>query len=168
MLGPFSLASWQGAENLLTKALRKLEEGDEAATARLVERAASLPYDPHEDAAPAAIAAGMLLFMAVSDELESSDEDDSAWLDAALAVLRVETEGDRFEMRDTLAAIRQDNDLTSAETQRIEAAVRDIPEHPELRDMGDLPVPELAERVTGILRLVLGYRAALEGLADPS
>lgn len=167
VLSSFSQACQQGADNLLANALRRLAAGDEAGAARLVERAARLPYDSYEDAAPAAVAAHMLLFTAVMVELESSDENDSTWLDAALALLPAATERDRFEMRDTLVPLRQDFDLTKAEARRIDAALRDIPEDPGLSDMGNLPVAELEERVTGTLRLVLAYAVALDALTNP-
>ncbi len=77
-LSPFSRAGWQAADNLLTKAKRWFTSGDENRAMALVDRAAALPYDDHEDAAPAVLAAGMMLFSAITDELERSDEADYA------------------------------------------------------------------------------------------
>jgi hypothetical protein len=86
-LSAFSRAGLTAADNLLAKADRALAAGDLQRARRFVDRAATLPYDEHEQTAPAAYAASMLLFTAVTDTLERSPEGDSSWLDAAVEAL---------------------------------------------------------------------------------
>ena len=58
--------------------------GDRDRARAFVDRAARLPYDEHEQAAPVAIAVHMELFCLVTDTLEQAEADDSRWLDAAV------------------------------------------------------------------------------------
>lgn len=150
-LAPFSQALRSGAENLLVKAVEALDVGDDRRASDLIHRAVNLPYDDHEEAAPAAMAASHLLFTVVTNELEDSQDVDERWLDAALEVLDGADELVRPDVRDTLTAIAEDYDLTSRERRRLQAAVRDIEPAPELMDQ-NLSATELAERVGGILR----------------
>src|SRR5680860_1290776 len=69
-LQPFSLAGQQAARNLLTKARRALDAGDPDRAQGFAERAARLPFDRHEGAAPAAIEGHMELYRLVTDALE--------------------------------------------------------------------------------------------------
>jgi len=125
-----------------------------------VDRAVSLKYDEHEQAAPAAFAAGMSLFNAVLDALEGSHEDDSRWLDAATTALESAEGWGRSEMRHVLLVVRQEDVISSDESRTIRAAVAEIPEATALSDV-TLTRGELAEAVTSVLRTVQAYRAAL-------
>lgn len=69
-LQPFSLALRQAAENLLFKARRALDDHDVDRAATWVDRAVELPFDEHEEVAPAAQAVHMDLFCAVTDAAE--------------------------------------------------------------------------------------------------
>jgi hypothetical protein len=160
-LQPFSIAGQQAAANLLGKARRALDEGDLDRARAFVDRAVRLPYDQHEQAAPAAIAAHMELFCLVTDTLEQPQIDDSRWLDAAVAVLASADEPARCDMRDVLAAIDQDYSLTSPERSRIHAAIALVPDRAELRDLALNPT-ELGEQVVSILAACGNYRAALK------
>jgi hypothetical protein len=160
-LSPISRAMWVGAENLLIKALRNLSQGDDANAVRLVERACRLPYDAHEDAHPAGLAAHMILFEIITDEMEEADEHDSRWLGAALSLLHEIGEDERIELGHVLQAIRQDYSLERREAMRLDAALRDMPETPELRDRGDLGPEILTPVVLGILQTVLAYNNAV-------
>jgi hypothetical protein len=155
----FSLRT--GAENLLTKALRDLSQGKEPDAIRLVERACRLPYDEHEDAAPAAMAAHMLLFDAITEELEEAEEGNSVWLDAALPLLRDIGEQEQVELGHCLLAIRQDYAIEPHEGALIDRAAHLVPDRPELQDQGDLSAEQLTAPVTGVLRAILAYREAL-------
>lgn len=53
-LAPFSGALLDGAENLLLKALDALGAADDDRATALVRRAVALPFDEHEEVAPAA------------------------------------------------------------------------------------------------------------------
>jgi len=113
VLQPFSIAGQQGAANLLGKARRALNDGDRDRARAFVDRAARLPYDEHEQAAPVAIAVHMELFCLVTDTLEQAEADESRWLDAAVDVLAIADEPARCDMRDVLAAIDQDYSLNT-------------------------------------------------------
>lgn len=163
-LQPFSISGWMGAENLLTKARRAIDAGDLDRARKLVDRAARLPYDDHEQAAPAALAAHMELFNVVTDALEEAYADDSRWLDAALAVLTTADEPARYDMRDVLAAIDQDYALNPPESSRLRSAIAPIPHRAALKDL-DLTETALGDEVISILIACEAYRAALGGAA---
>ncbi|MEP6650384.1 MAG: hypothetical protein ABJA74_10820 [Lapillicoccus sp.] len=155
-----SLAMWEGADNLLVKALRRLADGDDASAMRLIERSCRLPYDQHEDASPAALAARMLLFDTITDEAEGAD-DDPGWLEPALALLEHIGGQEQVELRACLSAIQNDYALERRDGALIDAALSTVPEGPELCDRGDPPVDELMAAVVGVLRTVLAYTKAV-------
>ena len=159
-LQPFSIAGQQAAANLLVKARRALTEGDPDRARALVNRAVQLPFDEHEQAAPAAIAAHMELFCLVTDTLEQAEINDSRWLDAAVTVLASADEPARCDLRDVLAAIDHDYSLASPERSRVHSAIAAIPDRAELRDLALNPT-ELGEHVVSILAADNNYRAAL-------
>lgn len=166
VLQPFSIAGQQSARNLLTKARRALDGGDLDRATRLVDRAARLPYDQHEQAPPVAIVASLELFSEVVDALEVADPDDSRWLDAALAVLAdSERESVRCELGQVLAAIEQDYTPNPSESAKIRLAVAGIPERPELRDLRLAPA-ELGDQVLAILAACRAYRTALDACGE--
>lgn len=160
-LAPISAALSVGAENLLSKATRALHDGDLERATAMVLRAASLPFDEHEEVAPAAMAAHMQLFSLVVDTLEECTEADRRWLDLALDVLVSANEHGRCTMRDVLAEIDQDYRLPPAEQRRLRAVTRDVPAAPNIRDLPDLGPSELAERVLGILEACVRYEGSL-------
>jgi len=160
VLQPFSIAGQQGAANPLGKARRALNDGDRDRARAFVDRAARLPYDEHEQAAPVAMAVHMELFCLVTDTLEQAEADDSRWLDAAVDVLAIADEPTRCDMRDVLAAIDQDYSLNTPERSRIHSAVPPIPDRAALRVL-DLSPTELGDHVVSILAACRDYRAAL-------
>lgn len=159
-LAPFSRAGLTAAENLLTKADRALTDGDPERAGHFIDRAAALNYDDHEKTAPAAFAASMMLFNAVTDALERSGEGDSRWLEAAGVALSSTTGWGQAQMRHTLAVVRQDYVVEPGESRVIEDAVVEVPERADLRDVTLLQA-ELAEAVTSMLQVLQTYRAAL-------
>jgi len=159
-LQPFSIAGQRAASNLLVKAGRSLDNGDPGRARAYVDRAVRLPYDRHEESDPAAMEAHMALFCLVTDALEESDEDDSAWLEAAIEVLSTADERGRCTMRDVLAAIAQDYELHRQESASLRAAVADVPVRPELRDLR-LDRREMGECIMSVLAVCRDYRAAL-------
>lgn len=160
-LSPFSRALWVCADNLLDKAVRALRAGDADRAVALVHRAASLPFDDHEGSAPAALAAHMQLFSRVIHVLEECEEGDERWLDPAVDLLRSASLAARQDVRDVLAAIDHDYDLTPTEHRRIRTDVHEVPPAPELRDQVELTEPELAERVMAVLSACVDYEDAL-------
>lgn len=157
----------RGAENLLRKAHRALHDGDRERAAAYVARAVSLPWDEHEDMMPAAGAATMLIFNAVTDVVEDMPEGDESWLDAAIAVLEQSGDATRFAVRDVLREIDNEYRLPGRERRRLRAAIRDIPERSELLDL-DLAPEELQHEVLATLEAVVAYEAAFEALHSPS
>lgn len=164
-LQPFSFAGQEAAENLLTKARRALATGDPDRARKHIDRAARLPFDDHEQAAPAAFMVHQELFEEIIDALEVSEPGDRRWLDAALEVLETADEPARHDLRDVLAAIDQDYRLEPAEQARLRSAIAPVPERAELIDL-DLDEAELSEHVQSILIACTAYRAALESHSD--
>jgi hypothetical protein len=160
VLQPFSLAGQEAAENLLRKARRALDDGDHERARTLVDRAVRLPFDRHEQIAPAANAVHMDLFCLVADELEVSAEHDTEWLDAALVVLAAADTAGACDLRDVLRAIDHDYDLPSGDRQRLRSAIASVPERPELVDL-DLGPAELHDHVVSVLRVISAYERAL-------
>ena len=159
-LAPFSRAGLSAADNLLAKADRALAEGDELRAARYVDRAVALNYDDHEQTAPAAFAASMMLFNAVIDALEGSSEGDSRWLDAAVEALSSTIGWGQSEMRHLLLVVRKDYVVEPRESRIIGHAVAEVPVRVDLRDAA-LPPRELAAAVTSVLQTLQTYRTAL-------
>ena len=95
----FSIAGQLAADNLLTKALRAIEAGDQARASGYIQRAVGLPFDEHEQAYPAPVSAHMALFMVVTDTMDQCLESDTTWLDAALDVLDSAAEEARFDLQ---------------------------------------------------------------------
>ena len=159
-LQPFSIAGQRAASNLLVKAIRALDN-DEAERARAyVDRAVRLPYDRHEQSHPVAMEAHMALFCLVTDALEDSEEADSRWLDAAIAVQVAADEAGRCTMRDVLVAIDHDFHLSQTERASLRSATAAVPDRPELRDL-DLASNEMSDCVVSVLAVCRDYRAAL-------
>jgi hypothetical protein len=159
-LAPFSRAGLTAADNLLTKADRALADGDPERAGHFIDRAAALNYDDHEQTTPAAFAASMMLFSAVTDSLERSREGNSRWLEAAVIALSSTGGWGQSEMRHTLLVVRQDYVVEPGESRIIEDAVAKVPERAALRD-ATLSPAELAEAVTSVLQILQTYRTAL-------
>lgn len=158
---PFSRAGLTAADNLLAKADRALADGDLERAGNFVDRAVTLNYDEHEQTAPAAYAASMMLFNAVTDALERSPEGDSRWLEAAVQALSSASGWRQSEMRHMLLVVRQDYVIEPRESRTIGKTVAEVPERAELRDVTLAP-RELAEAVTSVLQMLRSYRAALD------
>jgi hypothetical protein len=161
-LAPFSEASRAAADNLLRKAADALARGDRERTERFVQRAVALPYDRREQGAPAAMAAAMVLYDAVTEALETSDSGDSRWLDAALAVLDSAAGWGRSEMQHVLVVIGREYGIGRPERARITQALDGLPERADLW-RADLPPAALAEAVTEVLATAHAYDAARAG-----
>ncbi|MGH3366207.1 MAG: hypothetical protein ACRDOY_03295 [Nocardioidaceae bacterium] len=159
-LAPFSSAGLTAADNVMAKADRALAGGDLERAGHFIDRAAALNYDEHEKTAPAAFAASMMLFRAVTDALQRSREGDSRWLEAAVQALSSAGGWGQSEMRHLLLVVCQDYGVEPGERRTIEDAVFEVPERADLCDVMLSPA-ELAEAVTSVLQILQTYRAAL-------
>lgn len=159
-LQSFSVAGQRASSNLLTKAILALDDGNLERARTYVDRAVRLPYDKHEQFHPAAAESHMMLFCLVTDELEVADEDDSRWLDAAVAVLTTADEAGRCTMRDVLLAIDHDYHLGRAERAAVRSATASVPDRAEMRDL-ELPPAEMTDSVLSVLAACTDYRDAL-------
>lgn len=124
---PFYSPLWESADNLLTKAARATVAADQDKADRYITRALALPYDDQEECDTAAHSAHMLVFSAVTDLVEESDEDDSRWLDAAESVLDAGPDGVREHLLRTLDVVRRDYQISKREEQRIRATIKRHP-----------------------------------------
>ncbi len=117
----FSQASAAAAENLLDKALRSLAEGDEVRANVLITRAVSLPFDEHEEVRPGRWAAHMMLYLALSEAVDESYEDDDTWFDAALAGWDEAGRDVVVEFASSMASLRSEEALTPHQLRRLNA-----------------------------------------------
>jgi hypothetical protein len=160
-LQPFSQALRTGADNLLAKAAVALEEGDEERAWRYATRAAALQYDEHEEVHPAVWSASMALFEAVVDGLEESDDGDSSWLTAALAVLEQAEGAGAVWLRHVLGTVARDFVLEPTEAKLVRRAVGqtggDEPDFGLTRHSSSAAVGDV---VLSILRVTLAYHVA--------
>ena len=162
-ISSFGRASSEAAQNLLHKAQRALEDDDVERARAYVTRAVQLPFDEAEDVVPAAWEAHMLLFTAVTDALEESDEDDTAWLDAALDVLASAGAVGRSAIAFVLSDISGDFEITRQEEKRIRRAIAGIP--PETEPFKSAGSPdELIEQVLEVVGVSNAYEDALDDL----
>ena len=152
-LSPFSQAQMDAATNLLHKALRALDDGDEDRARRFVERAVALPYDEHERMHPAAMMAQQQLFSAVTDALDNGGDE---WLDAVIGTFASAPEQGRFTLRDVLKEVLQDYQLSDREERHLRRITQDVPERTELPDL-ELPPEQLAPAVLEVLESVIQF-----------
>lgn len=130
-----SSAGYDAATNLLAKASKALEMGDDERAEKFVDRAAGLPFDEHEEVVPAIWAAYTELFMLLADTAEESAQDDALWLDAALDVLESSDELGRSLLRQALSELAPSTELTDAELRRLQAAILDVPAGTKVEDL---------------------------------
>jgi hypothetical protein len=161
-----SMALSAAADNLMAKALQRLEAGEVERARALVDRALSLPDDDREGMVPALLAGTMLLFTAISDDLESAPGDDEAWLDRAETLIGRRPR-EASEIRSHLRALLNDAyELTPSEGRRLRALTRGVPL--DVAPLAEVPA-DIAARATaivGILEAVIEHRRLVEGSAD--
>jgi hypothetical protein len=124
---PLYSALQRGADNLLGKALRALDAGDEEKVERYVRRAVALPYDENEEVDTALFAARMAVHSAVTDLVDEAESDDSGWLDAAEHVLDTCSDGPREYLHRVLAIVIKEYRLPAPELRRLRAALNRHP-----------------------------------------
>lgn len=161
-LAPISQAQMDAATNLLDKALRALDDGDEARARRFVDRTVALPFDEHEQVHPAAMMAHQQMFEAVTDALERGGDD---WLAAATDTFASAPDEARYCLRDVLRSVLQDYELTDGEERRVLRLTQGIPERAELPDL-HLPPEQLAGAVLDVLEGVIHYLDAYDEILE--
>ena len=149
-----------GAQNLLFKALDAAP--DPQRTRRYVDAALRLPFDEHEEAVPAALAAGVMLYRLVTDTFE--DGDDSLWLDAALIALdRLGGALGAGDLVRVITEVRDAYQVTAEESRRIRGALAYRTVLPDGWSI-ERDDPALRERVVGMLEAYMAYSDALDDL----
>lgn len=157
----FSRAGHDGAQNLVDKALRALEDGDREPALRYLRTGARLPFDDREQAHPLAWICHMELFNLVSDMVEGFDQGDFRWLDAAIEVLDGAEEGARTELRAVLATIDRDYQLSRRESKAVQVAIAPVAEHPALPDQ-QLDEATLVDHALQVLEACHAYASAVQ------
>ncbi len=156
LLSPVSRGMAQAAANLLVKARRALDEGDDVRARRFVERALALPFDEHEEQLPGWWEAQMMMYTAVAERLETCADGDTSWLDAAEAVLAVADPRAAPALRESLPSLADDHDLSARELRRCRRAAGGILPDDWIENVPDDPT-ERADIVLAVLQLVRAY-----------
>lgn len=158
-------AQLEGAENLLVKAVRRLSAGEAERARPLVERAAAMPWDAHEEHFPGVRAALMLVYREINDRFEAEYLGEDGWLDVPLAVLPRLGAQAAAEVASVLHGyVLQDYDLSRRETRRIVEATGDAPLEAGIGSDAGLGVPErvaiIDDLLDGVVALQEAYAAA--------
>ena len=159
MLNELSNAQIAGAENLLTKAIRALDSGDDQRAGQLIQRAAQMACDPREEGSPGVRAATLLVYDVISGQFEASDPDDMTWLDVALEVHPGLDPTGRAEVESVVHGFVLQGaffDVSAVEKRRIREVFGDAPLEAEL---GDGPNSTLEQRQDIIRSLILAAMA---------
>jgi len=162
---PHRVVGRRSADNLLAKA-RKVWHDDRARGVAYVQRAFRLPFDEVEQVPPVVLAAHNMLFCAVVDVLEDSDDADHRWLDAALAVLETATPLGQGVLRGVFKDVEHDRDLygvAHADRRRLRAAVASGPVGPA---PWDADCQADVDYVVTIIDLCQAYEQALNRLGE--
>jgi hypothetical protein len=164
LLNDIGDAQMAGADNLIDKAMRALEAGDEPKAMRLVVRACGLGYNERELLHYGPWSAHMLLHDEVSEALQASVTDEDEWLDVALEV-RDELSGlAREHLSDilhSLAAQAEHYSLEPRESRRILKAVGTRPLESEFGLAPDASVEAQAGVARALVEAALRYHRAL-------
>lgn len=160
-LAPFSQASWRGATNLVKKAARSLARGDRDRCVALADRAARLPYDPHEQLMPGALAGQMLMFMALADASDESLLDDDTWLRAAIEVADASPVAAQREWRVAFEAFLQDYELEKREAKQLRSALDRLADGESVRNRGEIDPAELGPVIVELVEATVAYEQRL-------
>jgi hypothetical protein len=122
LLNDLGNAQMEAADNLVEKAARAIEAGDEEKADRFIQRACAFPYDERELLHPGPWAAHMLLHGEVTDAFFHSHADDEGWLDAAFELAGTTIGLGREDLADILYSLSvqaEFYELTPRESRRI-------------------------------------------------
>ena len=159
----FSQPLHVGADNLLIKAVRALEQGDRERAQGYIARAARIPFDEFEEQHPGLLSAHMTLFAAVSDAIEDSDPGDAGWLDAALGVLGSCGEDARLHLLWVLDEAQQGWQLEGRERRRVRAVLAGVDPEGQLQARLEAGRTSAEQVILEVLDAVLAYEDALAG-----
>ncbi|MCE1178320.1 MAG: hypothetical protein LWW86_04730 [Micrococcales bacterium] len=98
---------YEGARNVISKAITALESGDQERADRMIRLAAKQPWTEGFGEFPGIAEAGWALFQELMDAIEASAQDTSSWLDDAFAVLSTATGPSRYELTANLSVLGQ-------------------------------------------------------------
>lgn len=167
-LSELSQAARDAAENLLNKAIDRLETGDEERAERFISRAAAIPFDEHERIWPGPMIADQMLHSLLCDFAEDwadaqeypEDFESVEWLHECIAgiVDDLDTrEGAALrDMVETMAADAPVLRIHPLEVRGLVAAVKNLPD-PAHADRGlELPHDTDAQRRVDVTRLFVG------------
>lgn len=157
-------ARGQAAENLLTKAVRRLGEGDVAGADALISRVVAMA-DPAGD--PPWDEAQMMLHNAVCNVLETSAEDDASWLERAEKLFPGLEGLPRLALEDVLAVTLSDYHLRPQESRRVRKLVRSADPGAAVDRLIQDGTVDTVEAMRQILTVVLMYRRTGPGPVGP-
>jgi hypothetical protein len=115
-------AKTEGLANLLRKAVRRLADGDVVRAEAFIHRVIALTEEGED---PPWGHAHMLLYGAICDAIDDSDEHDSSWLDRAMTVMPELRGFAELELTYALQGMTQEYRLLKKEYGRIRAVVGD-------------------------------------------
>ncbi|HEX8497300.1 MAG TPA: hypothetical protein VF661_08910 [Actinomycetales bacterium] len=156
LLSPVSRSMSDAASNLLAKAVRALESGDDAHARRFVERALALPFDEHEELLPGWWEAHMFIYTSVAERLETCAAGDTSWLDVAEVVLDGADPRAAAALRESMPSLAEDHDLSPSELRRCRRLAGDLRPDYWNEHVPDDPT-ERVDVVMGVVALVLAY-----------
>jgi len=166
VLNQRSSAQLGGSINLLTKAMARLDAGEVDPADRLITRAAEMPYDEYHEGSPGVRGAQQLVYELVSDELETSAEDDATWLTVTIEVHGRLAGAGRVELESSTHGFVLQRDLFELSPTEERLIRRTFGHAPLEADLGDGPATSAAEREAIIRSLLDAARALRDAYAQ--
>ncbi|GAB3256177.1 hypothetical protein [Kineosporia babensis] len=152
-----SAASFDAAENLLTKALDRLGKGQDEAALKLVERAVGLPYDEFERIHPALNWLELEIHSRLETQVEASRKDDLTWVEQVEVLVAGTSGTPQIMLRAGLYALLLDFGFPPAQERRLQALIGDESQLAPLI-AGRKPQDELVETTLQSLRLLARHQ----------
>lgn len=178
-LSELSQAARDAAENLLNKAIYRLETDDPDAAERFILRAAAIPFDEHEQIWPGPMMADQMLFGMLSDFVEEwadaqgypEDYESVEWLHEDIAGIVNDLDArEGAALRDTVETMVADAGvlrIDPLEARGLLAVVKNLPD-PAGADRGLDLLPETdAVRREEVVRLYVGLFVRVWAALEP-
>lgn len=153
----------RAAGNLLAKALKALDAGDQERADQFVDRALQLPFNEREEAETALLCAHMMVFSMVTEAFEASAPGDSRWLDAAEAALERCGPDSREDLLETLRIIAREYAVSPAEKRRVHQVA---PGDGLVRGIGDVMASRMGAEAATVRRIVVDLLEAVRAVRD--
>lgn len=179
-LSELSLAARDAAENLLNKAIDRLELGDVERAERFISRAAAIPFDEHERIWPGPMMADQMLHGLLCDFVEDwadaqaypEDYESVEWLHEHLAGIVDDLDArDGAALRDVVETIAGDAGvlrIDPLEVRGLLAVVKNLPDS-DGADRGlDLRAETNAVRREDVVRLFVGLYVRVWAVMAPN